>query len=181
MLALGIVLLVLLLIFLLLLLAPFELRLDTISGDCCLRWRGIASVRLSGEVRDPVVRLWLLGWRKKYHLLELGGGKEEEEGEAKQRERRPKKGGRPRWLTFRLIRRLLRTFRVHRLRLLLDTDDYVLNAYLFPIFQGFSKGNRQLTINFSGRNELALTVTNRIGKVGWVFLSEIIKPKKRLL
>ncbi len=181
MLALWIVLSMLLLLLLTILLAPFELRLDTLSGEYCLRWRGIVSVRLTGEVRDPVVRLWLLGWRKKYHLLELGGGKEKKEEEAEPTERRTKRGGRPRWLTFRLVRRLLRTFRVRRLRLLLDTDDYVLNAYLFPLFQRFSSRSRQLTINFSGRNELSLTVTNRIGKVGWVFLSEILKPKKRLL
>lgn len=181
MLALWIGLSMLLLLLLTILLAPFELRLDTISGDYCLRWRGIASLRLTGEVRDPVVRLWLLGWRRKYHLLELGGGKKKKEREAEPTERRPKKRGRPPWLTFRLIRRLLRTFRVHRLRLLLDTDDYVLNAYLFPVFHQLSKRNRQLTINFSGRNELALIVTNRIGKIGWVFLSEILKPEKRLL
>ena len=175
MLALWIVLSVLLLLLLTILLAPFELRLDSVAGEYCLRWRGLASVRLTGEVRDPVVRLWLLGWRKQYHLLELGGGREKKEEEATQRERRPKKGGRPRWLTFRLIRRLLRTFHVRRLRLLLDTDDFVLNAYLFPVFHRLSKRRRQLNINFSGRNELALIVTNRIWKVGWVVLTELLK------
>lgn len=177
MLALGIILVLLLLLLAVVLLDPFELRIDTISGEYCLRWRGLVSVRLTGTVPDPVMRLWVMGWRKDFHLLEMGGEKKEEE-ESKPESAKKKKRKRPKWLTFRLVRRLLRTFRVHTFRLALDTDDYVMNAYLYPVFHLLSARNRRLNINFSGRNELVLIVSNRIGNLLWAFLIEFFKYKR---
>ncbi len=122
MLPLAIILLVLLAILALVLLDPFELHINTISGEYCLRWRGLVSVRLTGTVPDPVMRLWVMGWRKDFRLLEMEGGKEKEEDKKETKPAKKKKRKRPNWLTFRLMRRLLRTFHVHSFRLALDTD-----------------------------------------------------------
>jgi len=113
MLVLGIILLILFLLLTVILLDPFELRIDTVAGEYCLRWRGLVSVRLTGEVPDPVMRLWVMGWRRDFRLLEMGGGREKEEDEKAPKPAKKKKRRRPKWLTFRLMRRLLHTFRVH--------------------------------------------------------------------
>jgi len=178
MLVLGIILLILFLLLTVILLDPFELRIDTVAGEYCLRWRGLVSVRLTGEVPDPVMRLWVMGWRRDFRLLEMGGGREKEEDEKAPKPAKKKKRRRPKWLTFRLMRRLLHTFRVHTFRLALDTDDYVMNAYLFPVFHLLSSRKRQLHINFTGHNELVLIVSNRIWNLLWAFLIEFFKPKR---
>ena len=171
------VLFLLFLILAFLLLTPFEIQIDTLTGNYRLRWRGIASARLAGEADEPLLRLWLMGWRKELSLWDLAvsSGKREER-EPKSRKKEGWK--RPRWLTWRFALRLLQTFRVKIFRLQIDSDDYVLNAWLFPLFYRFSAGRRQLNINFSGRNELELYVTNRIWNVLWVFITGILKIKK---
>lgn len=159
-----------------LLLSPFELRVNTWSEEYSLRWRGIASARLTGTMKDPLLRVWLLGWRREFHLLDMTG-RTEEKKEGKDGKGKKAARKRPQWFTWNMIRRLLRTFRVRRFHLLLDTDDYVMNAFLFPVFYRFSGRNRQLHINFNGRTELAMEVTNRIWSLLWVFINEITKSK----
>ena len=43
----------------------------------------------------------------------------------------------------------------------MDTDDYVINAYLFPIFYFLNKENRQCTINYEGKVIFEFLVENR--------------------
>ena len=64
--------------------------------------------------------------------------------------------------------RILKSFRVRRFRVEIDTDDYVLNAYLFPVFHLLSRG--RLQINFNGRNDIQIEITNRIGRIAWAWL-----------
>ena len=176
---LWIILLVVFLLLVFVLSSPWVLVIDSAAGNFFLRWRGVASVRLAGTAVDPVARLWLLGWRKDIHLLEVSfrAGKKKKKTATRTG---TQKGAwkRPRWLNLRFASRLLRTFRVHRFRLQLDTGDFARNAYWFPLFRALSKGNRQLFINFQGHNELQVHITNRLGSVAWAFLSQILSPKK---
>jgi hypothetical protein len=167
---------VLIMLIVFLLLNPFELHVNTWTGVVYLRWRGIVSARLAGEVEDPALRLWVMGWRKEIRFLEMGGGSEEKE-KSRKKDRKKAKRKRAGWFTWSLALRLLRTFRVKTFDLLLDTDDYVMNAFLFPVFSRFSGRSRQLKINFSGRNELVLIVTNRIWDLVWAFIIEMRKSK----
>ena len=61
--------------------------------------------------------------------------------------------------------RMMRTFRVRALRLTMDTDDYVLNAQLVPIFFGLSRGNVQLNTNFQREWGLHLELENRLARL----------------
>ena len=61
---------------------------------------------------------------------------------------------------------ILRTFKVEKLELNIDTDDYILNAYLFPLFHFLgSKYNRPLSTNFTGLNRIEVILTNRLAKL----------------
>jgi hypothetical protein len=68
------------------------------------------------------------------------------------------------------IRRVLASFEVRRFRLILDTDDFILNAYLYPVFVFLSGKNRVLAINFQGRNAVDILVTNRMWRVLWALI-----------
>jgi len=177
MLVLGIILLLLGLFLVSLLLNPFVLHLDTRQGVYSLLWWGVASARVVGSDSGPVLSLWLLGWRKRFSLIDLLGSSPE--AKKKKPEKKKKRSGwkRPRWLTFRFGLRMLRTFRVREFRLMLDTDDFVRNAYWWPVFHFLSRRKGGLSINFHGENELVLVISNRLWDVAWVFITGFLSPK----
>jgi len=177
MLAAGIIIIVVIVFLLLPLFFPIELLIDTTAGEYLFRWRGVGGARLTGALDDPVLRWWVAGWRKEKRLLDLVGPRGREKEKEKPPEHRRAGGKRPRWLTWRLMVRVVRTFRIRTFRLQLDTDDFVMNAILFPIFYHLSGGPRQWAINFDGRSELVLKVTNRPVAVLWALITEVIKPK----
>jgi hypothetical protein len=43
-----------------------------------------------------------------------------------------------------------------------DTDDFVLNSYLFPLFYFLNRGPHEFKINYEGRASLQLRVENRL-------------------
>lgn len=57
--------------------------------------------------------------------------------------------------------KLLKSFKVKRFFIDIDTGDYLLNAKLYPLFAllDFEMGN--IKINFEGRNQLMLNIQNR--------------------
>ncbi|WP_428663127.1 hypothetical protein [Runella sp.] len=57
--------------------------------------------------------------------------------------------------------RVLKTFQVHTFELSIDTDDYLLNAYLYPVFRLLSNSNYHLQINFTGDLSLKIIIENR--------------------
>jgi hypothetical protein len=173
----GILLFLLVLILVSLLLNPFVLHLDTRQGIYSLGWWGMASAHVTGSELGPVLRIWMLGWRKQFSLLDLMGPSPK--AEKKKPEKKKKRSGwkRPRWFTFRLGLRILRTFRVREFRLHLDTGDFVRNAYWWPVFYILSGRKGGLSINFQGENELVLIMSNRLWDVAWVFLTGFISPK----
>jgi hypothetical protein len=67
---------------------------------------------------------------------------------------------------------LLRTIRIRRFILDIDTDDFALNAQLVPVFSAIneSAGNLDLGVNFKGQASLLLDARTRLGTVLWAYL-----------
>lgn len=61
----------------------------------------------------------------------------------------------------RLVR-VLKTFRISKCDVLLDTDDFILNAKLFPIFQYCSGRWGRWRVNFEGDHRVQLEVESRL-------------------
>tara|TARA_R110000787_G_scaffold96415_6_gene199811 strand:+ start:1784 stop:2278 length:495 start_codon:yes stop_codon:yes gene_type:complete len=64
-------------------------------------------------------------------------------------------------LTFKQAYRLIKSFKIKRFYLDLDTGDCITNAKLYPVFLllNYKRGN--FNINFNGRNKLVLHIQNR--------------------
>lgn len=71
---------------------------------------------------------------------------------------------------WRKVRRLAKSFRIRRLRVDIDTDDFMLNAYLYPVFRLLNRSGRRLAINFEGRTVVDVFLTNRVWKVLWALM-----------
>ncbi|MDX2246029.1 MAG: hypothetical protein SF052_04585 [Bacteroidia bacterium] len=66
---------------------------------------------------------------------------------------------------------VIKSFRVRRLHADIDAEDYVLNAYLFPLFFMIkTQTGKDIKINFSGRNEADILIKNNLLRMGLAFL-----------
>jgi hypothetical protein len=96
--------------------------------------------------------------------------------ERKNKEERPlpgkkRTGRRPG--SVRLIKGAIRSFRIRRLLLDIDTDDFSLNAWLVPVFSVVSSENIRMQVNFEGNALLHLDLRTRIGTI----LFQLIKNR----
>jgi hypothetical protein len=160
-----------LMLFGLLLVLPIEVEIDTEKGVYRAGWRGICGIRgLPGE------RKWR--WIMRIFFFE-------KEWQAKpEKPKLPKKpAAKKRGLTFtprrmwQITRNIFRAIRVKRLRLEWDTDDFALNARLYPFFRLLCKERRAFSINFSGRQELSIHLQTRLYRLAWAFLQVFFQPK----
>jgi hypothetical protein len=153
-----------------LLLMPLELCIDTFREKYYLRMGLLA--RISVE-KDPVelVRLHLkvlfmhFSWRPA-DLRSWGSKTKKTTKKAKKTKKRH--------MTLARGMQLIQSFRVKAFRLELDTGNPVLNAQLFPIFFLTGQQGGDVGINFLGRNNILLQITNRPIYI----LNTFINPKK---
>ena len=143
------------------LIAPIQLLIDTDHNKYTLSWMKIGSVELLPISNDFILRL-RCGWlRKDYYLLELKPKKKSPAEKTGKRSKVSKAGV----MMWRKARKIMQTFRVIAFRLHLDTNDYILNSYLFPIFYLLNRPSRELEINYKGESGLRLIIENRLYKI----------------
>jgi hypothetical protein len=67
------------------------------------------------------------------------------------------------------------SIRIRKLSLDIDTDDFMLNAWLVPVFSLVNSGDIQMRVNFEGTSSLLLDLRFRLGTLLWI----VIKNKYR--
>lgn len=151
-----------------LLLSPIVLQVDTRHNEYVLYWGTLANASLVPQKDDLLLRLRLPFWRKDFSMIRLLV-KPTKNKQTRTREAPPKQKSKWRfsWTRFR---RILKSFRVQYFRLELDTDDYVTNAYLYPLCHFLNTPTRSITINFQGRSQCAFRIQNRLARVLIAFI-----------
>lgn len=170
------VLLVLVLLFGLLLWLPIEVEIDTEKQIYVARWRGIFGVYVLPEEEGWNWFFRLFGWKIN---RKTGAAKPANKPAPKKKTPAAKRS--PSFFLQRmpaLFRDLLRAIRIGRLHVNWDTGDFVLNAWLYPAFRRASCGKRQLFINFSGQQELAILLYTRLGLLAVAAVRVLITLKK---
>jgi len=66
---------------------------------------------------------------------------------------------------------MIRSIRIRKLSLEIDTDDFLLNAWLVPLFSSMNSENIQMRVNFEGSSSLFLDLRGRIGNLLWIVIS----------
>lgn len=102
------------------------------------------------------------------------------QGKTEKRKEKPRKPGR-KWRLKKLaggkqiISDVVRSIRIRKLSLDIDTDDFMLNAWLVPVFSLVNSGDIQMRVNFEGTSSLLLELRTRLGSLLWI----VIKNKYR--
>lgn len=145
-------------------LAPVILYADTIRGKYYLTLPGIflASVIPGGSLFR--IRVWIgfLPFRLDPFRIRRKPGGKSQEAESPTREAKKKRG-----FGLKELNRgtaLAKAIRIRRFYLNIDTDDFLLNAQLIPIFTALNNGNHiRMTANFQGEASLLMDVRTSLG------------------
>jgi len=151
-----------------LLCTPFILTVDTDRRRYRLTWWGIVQASLVPDEKEIVLirlRVLFLSWW--LHPLRKTSGRKKSE---KWRDL-PKKS-RKRSLRHlpRRIWRVVRSFRVQRCEVDLDTGDPALNAWLFPACWLLSDQKRFVRVNYLDNNRVDLRVRNSLLRMLYAFI-----------
>lgn len=157
-----------------LLIAPVTFRLDSETMSGSIGWNRWLRGKL--RIRDDLTMdLSAPFWKRTLKLEDLLIRKRhlpqnvEEEPKKETRKSGRKKGmKRMSWSRFK---RMIRAVKIKEFRLNLDTDDFIWNAYLTPVFENlrYWRGYN-IRINFMGRTEMRLVAEVRLIELlvrGW--------------
>jgi len=148
----------LLILLLALLFTPFIVRVNTRQNQYQLSW-GIARVQFIPEKDDGSLLVQLAFWKREFSLLQMLAKPSVKKAAHPQKpnvQRRKSAGT----ISFHRLWKILRSFRIPFFYLDLDSDDFVTNAYWYPVCKALSTPTRQLRINFGGHNQCAFELRN---------------------
>lgn len=140
------------------LLGPVILKLNTDRYQYLLMLPGVikASVVMSQDL--PYIRGWIFFVPFRLDLSKMKSGN----GRKKTRKRTG---------SIKMIKSVPDAFRIRRLWLNLDTDDFMLNAWLIPAFSALNNNrNIRMQVNFKGHLFMDLDVRTRMASLLWILL-----------
>jgi hypothetical protein len=138
-----------------LLTSPIRLNIDSRKGNYRIGWNRWMYATLCRESESWGIRIRLSFWTKRFELEKMmfSGRKRLEKSDSKSKTKFN-------WLK---AKKMWKAIKISDLRLIIDTHDVVLNAYLFPVFELMRIKTRKLIrINFTGQNEICLKANVRM-------------------
>ena len=170
----AVILLALFLLLAVLLWLPLELLIDTKAERFYFKWKGLCALEAIPASDDLRWRLKVFYWHWEGSVLETlrtapSTNMQSTQPQRKETSVKPKKS-----LSFAKMRKmagnLWRALDCRRFSVDLDTGDFSLNARLYPWFLLLSRPNRRVHINFSGRQDLAIQLFTRPGRLVWAVM-----------
>jgi hypothetical protein len=147
-------------------LAPIEIQIDTRIPRASLRWISIGRAFVLYDEDKWWLKMHIGFFHKQWDLEKLIFDRRKKIKKAKTVRKKKKP---PRARKLRKFLNLLKTFRVTRWQLAIDSGDEVRNAWLYPL-NFFPQTWRHLYVNFMDENYLIITIRNALWKLTYAFL-----------
>lgn len=161
-----IILIILLVLITILLLTPIRFKIDSNKNIYLAEWKHLISAKVLLQNDEPIVQVKSFFWRKEFNLLKIKSSP----SKTTQKKKKVSKQNKSKFNFRNKIKPLLKSFQVRKFFINIDTNDYVWNAYLFPVFHFLKNEKRQLHINFQGNVEVLLDIQNRPIRILWVLI-----------
>jgi hypothetical protein len=160
-----IIIIFLLLILCWLLFTPLELKVDTRTPHVSLRWITIGKATVVYENERWLLKLWILFFHKQWELEKLIFAKKKRKTRVKPGRKKRKSGADK----LKKFVNVIKTFRITKWKIAIDTEDTVTNAWLYPL--NFSRYTwNHLYVNFADENYMVITIRNVPLKLAYAFL-----------
>lgn len=158
-----------------LLLAPIVLEVDTDADLYQVRYHKLASAQLTLDEFEPVVHIDVLKWHRSFPLIK----KTEKVIVTEEAQKAPSTEEKTRQGSMRIGKVLLNmanSFKVRHWYVTFDTGDMVLNGQLYPwVYLAGRHLDKPTVINFWGQNLVQLSISNNLGRMGWVYFKHQLK------
>jgi len=139
-----------------LLLVPIIICIDTASDEYYFELQGLIKVNIEKHETE-IFRIRLHVLFMTFYMYPLKKKKlNKQKKENKKLVTKPKTH-----ITFNRFFKILKTFKIKRFFINIDTGNCILNAKLYPLFALLNYYTGNFYINFQGRNQLVLLVKNR--------------------
>lgn len=161
-----IILITLLVLITILLLIPIRFKVDSNRNIYLAEWKHLFSAKVMLQNEEPIMQLKSFFWKKEINLLEI----KSTPNKKAQKKKKPPKQKKSKFNFRKKIKPLLKSFQVRQFFINIDTNDYVWNAYLFPVFYFLKNDKRQMHINFNGNVEVLLEIQNRPIRILWALI-----------
>ena len=154
--------------FIYLLFAPIFIEINTASSLYRIRFHRLLSASLLFTEESALVGLKVVIWQARFDLLATQ--KRVSEPATAERERKGSTS-----IPISTFIALIKSFRIKKFLLTLDTGNMSLNGILFPAFLWVGKRyNQNISINFLNNNMLILQIENKIVRILWAFVKATI-------
>lgn len=147
-----------------LLFAPFYLEINSTTGLFKVRFHRLASARLFITESSLFIDLKIMWWHKIIDLLAPKNKQMKTERKKIQKEK-PK-------ISLRKILLVIKTFKVNKFYLTIDTGSMWLNGMIYPLFLWLGmRLKRNITINFVNENEIIFETENNLFRILRVYIT----------
>ena len=143
--------------------APLQFVIDTRIPLISLRWLSIGNARITFENDKWWLKVSVLFFHKQWELQKLIFTKKKIKRLKKPKQKRRRK------FKWSKMFRALKTFRVKKYEIAIDTGDYVLNAWLYPL-NFYPAVRKHLQVNFFDENYLVLEIRNTPWRLVYAFI-----------
>ena len=145
------------------LLAPLYIELDSRKRLFRFRFHRLASARIYLASESLFIDFKIIWWVKTVDLFLPRKKKDEKVKRKKKRRRMNMK-------SFNKIWAAVKTFKVKKCSVNIDTGDMPLNGIIYPVFVWLSyKTGRTFSINFQDENEIIFVSKNNIARMLWAY------------
>jgi hypothetical protein len=143
-----------------LLFAPILIVVDTNGNRYYLEYKGLLKASLLGDEEEVIkVRFRIIFFSFDWYPLKERRQKQIEEKASPAK--KPVISKKKPTMKMKTIKKLMKSFRVKKFRLDLDTGDCVTNASLFPLFCMLNRFRNGFHLNYVGQNALLLHIENK--------------------
>jgi len=164
--------LIIIAVFAYLLFAPFYLELNSSSGLCGIRFHRLAYAKLIITDNTLIIDLWIAGWVRRIDLFAKNA-------KPKAKLIKPKRK-KPFKVSFSRVEAVLKSFKINKCYLNIDTGNVQLNGMLYPCFYWVGKvSHRPVGINFLDQNEIILEIENNMARVIRALIFHLFTFKKQ--
>lgn len=152
-------------------LMPFRLVIDSVSGTYRLNLGHLASGELVIEGAQPYFDVKVLFWKKRFNPFEMKSGEKNEKKKENKVDKESRRDKKRKPVPFRKVLAVLKSFKVNRFRIWINTGDMPLNGIMYPLVYWMAyRTKKDIGIVFYGESIVRIDIENNLARIAWAFI-----------